>query len=100
MENITKFVTDNFKIILIVSVFLINQYIQNVNNSNAIKELRARQDMYDMKLAEQYKNIDALKLDKAVFEATTDKISDQISFISEGMKEMRSDIKELLKNKR
>jgi hypothetical protein len=43
-----------------------------------------------------YKRIDAIKLDKAVFEANMT----QFTSIQTDLREMRSDIKELLKDKR
>ena len=50
----------------------------------------------ELKLDDQYKKIDAIKLDKTVFEATMT----QFTSMRDDLKEVRSDVKELLKNKR
>ena len=50
----------------------------------------------ELKIEDQYEKIDAIKLDKAVFEATMA----QFTSMRSDLREMRNDIKELLKAKK
>lgn len=74
--------------------FIVTMYVQHVNNTTRVNELMARCDNLEHKIEDQYKRIDAIKLDKTVFEATMT----QFSSIQSDLREMRADIKELLKN--
>ena len=60
-----------------------------------IAELQGKCVDLETKIADQYDRINAIKLDKAVFEATMT----QFTSIQYDLREMRADIKELLKNK-
>lgn len=93
-DKFRKFVEDNFKIIVTVFAFFITMYVQHTNNTARIAELQDKCVDLETKIADQYDRINAIKLDKAVFEATMA----QFSSIQYDLREMRADIKELLKN--
>lgn len=90
------FVLSNFKVLLLVVSFGITIYIQHINNITQIAELRDKYVKLDLKLQDQYERIDKIKLDKVVFEATMS----QFNSIQADIREMRSDIKELLQSRR
>lgn len=92
MENVKDFVVHNFKLLSIVLSFILTMYIQHVNNTTRISELTERCNALDRKIADQYDRIDAIKLDKAVFEATMT----QLGSMQSDIREMRNDIRELL----
>lgn len=95
-EKIKKFVTDNFKILVTIFAFLVTMYVQHTNNTSRISDLQDRCIALEVKIADQYERIDAIKLDKAVFEANMA----QFASIQTDLREMRADIKELLKNQK
>ncbi|MFR9542950.1 MAG: hypothetical protein SNH27_14100 [Rikenellaceae bacterium] len=94
MTQVKDFLQNNTRVVLIVVSFVVTIYVQHVNNTARIEELSQRCISLDHKLEAQYEKIDAIKLDKAVFEAT---MTQFVSIQSE-LREMRSDIKELLKS--
>ena len=96
MNSIKEFVQQNFRIIVTVGAFLVTMYVQHVNNTNQITQLQEKCNALEVKIADQYERIDAIKLDKAVFEATMT----QFVSIQSDLREMRGDIKELLKNQK
>lgn len=93
MTQIKEFVNDHFKSVMVIISFLMTMYIQHVNNTNKINELSNKCSTLELKLDDQYKKIDAIKLDKTVFEATMT----QFTSMRDDLKEVRSDVKELLK---
>lgn len=95
MSLVKNFVIENFKILVMISVFIVTMYVQQLNNTAHIVELKEKSSLLELKLQDQYEKIDAIKLDKAVFEATMA----QFASIGTDIREIRSDIKELLKNK-
>ncbi|WP_157355054.1 hypothetical protein [Parabacteroides distasonis] len=60
---------------------------------NKLQELDHRYKTLEIKVDDQYKKIDAIKLDKSVFEATMI----QVTAIRDDIKEIRSDIKSILR---
>lgn len=96
MTQFKEFVLANFKTIVAILSFAVTMYIQHVNNTAQVAELKLKCSTLESKIEDQYERIDAIKLDKAVFEATMT----QFTSIQTDLREMRSDIKELLKNKR
>ena len=70
MEQLKEFVLKHFKVITVVLTFVLTMYIQHLNNTRQIEELITRCEVLDTKIKDQYERIDAIKLDKAVFEAT------------------------------
>ncbi len=95
-EKIKMFVKDNFKIIVTIFAFLVTLYVQHLTNTTRINRLEEQCAKLEVRIADQYDRIDAIKLDKAVFEATMT----QFSSIQSDLREMRADIKELLKTQR
>lgn len=96
MTQLREFVLNNFKTLAIVLSFAVTMYVQHVTNIQRINELTIRCSSLELKIEDQYDKIDAIKLDKAVFEATMT----QFTSMRTDLREMRKDIKELLKNMR
>lgn len=93
MSKVKEFVLGNYKVLGLIISFVVTMYVQHMNNISQILELKERCVKLELKLQDQYDRIDAIKLDKAVFEATMT----QFTSIQTDLREMRSDIKELLK---
>ena len=91
MSQVRTFVTENFKFLVVIISFLVTMY-----NTSHIAELTIRCQSLESKIQDQYDKIDAIKLDKAVFEATMT----QFTQMRSDLQEMRADIKELLKNQK
>lgn len=96
MPQIKEFISDNIKSLTIIASFLISMYVQHLNNIARIEALSDRCSRIELRLEDQYKKIDAIKLDKTVFDATMQ----QFTSMQEDLKEMRRDIKEILNNSR
>lgn len=96
MNQLKEFLFTNFKSLTIVLSFIITMYVQHVNNTSKIIELSTKCTGLELKIEDQYEKIDAIKLDKAVFEATMA----QFTSMRSDLREMRNDIKELLKAKK
>lgn len=96
MGDVREFVVHNFKLLSVVLSFILTIYIQHVNNTARITELTDRCNALDVKIADQYDRIDAIKLDKTVFEATMT----QLGSMQSDIREMRNDIRELLMRQR
>lgn len=94
MTQLREFVLNNFKTLAIVLSFAVTMYVQHVTNIQRINELTLRCSSLEIKIEDQYQKIDAIKLDKAVFEATMT----QFTSMRSDLREMRTDIKELLKS--
>lgn len=95
MNKVKEFVLSNYKVLALVVSFVVTMYVQHINNTTQIVELKGQCIKLELKIQDQYDRIDAIKLDKAVFEATMT----QFTSIQTDLREMRSDIKELLKKK-
>lgn len=94
MEQLKEFVLKNFKVITVVLTFMLTMYIQHLNNIREIEELNSKCKVLEEKIAGQYERIDAIKLDKAVFEATMT----QFIVVQNDLHEIREDIRALLKH--
>lgn len=94
MEQFKQLVIKHFKVISVVLSFMLTMYIQHQNNIRQILELAARCDKLDTRIQDQYERIDAIKLDKAVFEATML----QFNSIQSDLHEIREDIRSLLEH--
>lgn len=94
MEQLKNFATRHFKMIAVVLSFVLTVYIQHVSNTNQIAELRIKCNTLDARIKDQYDRIDAIKLDKTVFEATMM----QLTSVQNDLHEIRADIRELLKS--
>jgi len=96
MTQLKEFVLTNFKALVLVLSFIVTMYVQHASNTAHITELQSKCATLEAKIEDQYRKIDAIKLDKAVFEANMT----QFASIQTDLREMRNDIKELLKNRR
>jgi len=96
MSTVKEFVLNNFKTLVIIVSFIITIYVQHITNVNQIADLNTKCISLELKIQDQYEKIDAIKLDKTVFEATMT----QFTSIQTDLREMREDIKELLKNQK
>lgn len=96
MSTLKDFLTNNTRSLIVVVSFIVTMYVQHINNITHIQELTSKCKALELKIADQYDRIDAIKLDKAVFEATMT----QFVSIQTDLREMRSDIKELLKSQK
>lgn len=96
MKQVKEFIENNFRSLIIVVSFVVTMYVQHVNNTTRIVELTNRCVTLELKIEDQYDRIDAIKLDKVVYETTMQ----QFTTMQTDLREMRSDLKELLKNKR
>lgn len=92
MTPVKEFILSNFKTLFLILSFVLTMYVQHMNNTAQIGELKSKCAGLELKIQDQYDRIDAIKLDKAVFEATMT----QFTSIQTDIREMRSDIKELL----
>ena len=92
MKNL---IMNNLRLVITIICFLITLYIQHIENMNKLQELDHRYKTLEIKVDDQYKQIDAIKLDKSVFEATMI----QVTAIRDDIKEIRSDIKSILREK-
>ena len=90
MNQLKEFLFTNFKSLTIVLSFIITMYVQHVNNTSKIIELSTKCTGLELKIEDQYEKIDAIKLDKAVFEATMA----QFTSMRSDLREMRNDINE------
>ncbi|WP_288612565.1 hypothetical protein [uncultured Bacteroides sp.] len=87
---------ENLRTIAVALSFAVTVYVQHVVNTKHIEEMTLHINVLEAKVQDQYDRIDAIKLDKTVFEATML----QFSNLQTDIREMREDIKELLKNSR
>ena len=92
MEPFKEFILRNFKMLSVMLSFIVTIYIQHVGNIARINELTVRCDNLELRIKNQYEKIDAIKLDKAVFEATMT----QLALMQSDLREMRGDIRALL----
>lgn len=93
---IKTILSENFRTIMVALSFAVTVYVQQVVNTKHIEEMTMHINVLEAKVQDQYERIDAIKLDKAVFEATIT----QLTSLQTDIREMRKDIKELLKNSR
>ena len=85
MTQLREFVLNNFKTLAIVLSFAVTMYVQHVTNIQRINELTLRCSSLEIKIEDQYQKIDAIK---------------QFTSMRSDLREMRTDIKELLKSMR
>ena len=95
MTTVKDFFADNYRSLLVIFSFIITFYVQHITITSRIAELTERCATLEVKIEDQYDKINAIKLDKAVFEATMT----QFVSIQTDLREMRGDIKELLKQR-
>ena len=95
MQNAIEFLTKNFKIILMIGGVCVTFYVQSVTNTKTIGDLQEKTVYFEKKLSQQDEQINDLKIDRAAYKSTVE----QVSLIREDIKELRSDVKELLKKR-
>lgn len=95
MTTFKDFFAGNYRSLFVIFSFIITIYVQHITNTSRIAELTDRCATLEVKIEDQYDKINAIKLDKAVFEATMT----QFVSIQTDLREMRGDIKELLKQR-
>lgn len=95
MTTVKDFFADNYRSLFVIFSFIITIYVQHITNTSRIAELTERCATLEVKIEDQYDKINAIKLDKAVFEATMT----QFVSIQTDLREMRGDIKELQKQR-
>mgnify|MGYP007007772812 FL=1 len=61
MKNL---IMNNLRLVITIICFLITLYIQHIENMNKLQELDHRYKTLEIKVDDQYKKIDAIKLDK------------------------------------
>lgn len=93
MTKLKDFILENFRTLGVMLSFIITMYVQHITNTAKIDELTNKCTTLEIKIEDQYEKIDAIKLDKAVFEATMT----QFTSMRSDIREMRADIRELLK---
>ena len=93
MEQFKEFVIKYFKVIVVVLSFSLTLYIQHINNTAQIARLETKCAGMETEIKNQYDRINAMKLDKSVFEATMM----QLNTLQKDLHEIRADIRELLK---
>ena len=71
MEQFKEFVIKYFKIIVVVLSFSLTLYIQHINNTAQIAKLETKCAGMETEIKNQYDRINAMKLDKSVFEANS-----------------------------
>lgn len=91
-----NFLLNNLKLVVMIVCFFVTLYIQHTENISKLKELDHKYNLLEIKVDAQYKKIDDIKLDKSVFEATMT----QVTAIRDDIKEIRSDIKSILREKK
>ena len=74
-------------------LYTLTLYIQHINNTAQIAELETKCAGLEATIKDQYDRINAMKLDKSVFEATMM----QLNTVQNDLHEIRADIRELLK---
>lgn len=90
-----NFIMNNLRLVVTIICFLITLYIQHIENMSKLQALDHKYNTLEIKIDDQYKKIDAIKLDKSVFEATMI----QMTAIRDDIKEIRNDIKSILREK-
>lgn len=85
-DGVQKFVVDNFKVIVSCVTFVFAFYVQYQMNMMRVAHLESQIITLNAQLETQYQKLDAIKLDKSVFEATTK----QWASMSQDIREIRN----------
>lgn len=96
MDKTTQFIVDNYKSIVVVVSFMIGLYIQHVANTAEIEALHKENIEINQRLNMQYEKLDAMKLDKSVYEAQMKQIYD----MSDDIREIRRSVENLMRDKK
>lgn len=96
MDKTFDFIVKNFKVIAICITFFVGLYVQHRVNTQRITNLEIEYKALNTKLDSQYQKIDAIKLDKSVFEASLR----QFQSMGDDIREIRDNLNEVLENKK
>lgn len=93
-DKTASFITQNFKLIVTITTFLVGLYIQHQANTMEIERLQREIARIDGRLDAQYSRLDDVKLDKTVFEATIQ----QFSTMSNDIRDIRLTLEDMMAN--
>ena len=93
---IKTILTENLRTILVALSFAVTLYVQHVVNTQHIEEMNTHIAVLEHKVQDQDDRIEAIKLEKKVFEDTRLQLASHPTDI----RETRRDTKALLKNRR
>lgn len=89
-----EIISKNFQVVMVIIGMIGTVYASSKLHTAQIEDLNKKIATLEVRLENSYKKIDEIKLDKAVFHATMS----QLSPIQDELRELRADIKEILKN--
>lgn len=93
MDKTATFIAQNFKTIASYVGFVLAFYVQYQVNMIRVTQLENEIVKMHAQLDTQYQKLDAIKLDKSVFEATTK----QWASMSQDIREIRNTLEDVLK---
>lgn len=93
MDKTATFIAQNIKMIASCIGFILALYVQYQVNMVRVTQLENEIVKMHAQLDTQYQKLDAIKLDKSVFEATTK----QWSSMSQDIREIRNTLEDVLK---
>lgn len=96
MDKTATFIAQNFKTIASCVGFVLAFYVQYQVNMLRVTQLENEIVKMRAQLDTQYQKLDAIKLDKSVFEATTK----QWASMSQDIREIRNTLEDVLKEGR
>lgn len=92
MDKVKNFFIDNPKLIVVTLGACLGLYVQHLNNIQKIDMLEAKHKILEQRIADNYKQLDQIKLDKQTFETYTATVSDmKVSIL-----DIQKDIKTIL----
>lgn len=87
-------ISKNFQVVMVILGMIGTIYVSSKLHTVQIDGLNKKINSLEIRLEDSYQKIDEIKLDKAVFQVTMS----QLSPIQEELRELRADIKEILKS--
>lgn len=87
-------ISKNFQVVMVILGMIGTIYVSSKLHTVQIEDLNKKINSLEIRLEDSYQKIDEIKLDKAVFQVTMS----QLSPIQEELRELRADIKEILKS--
>lgn len=87
-------ISKNFQVVMVILGMIGTIYVSSKLHAVQIEDLNKKINSLEIRLEDSYQKIDEIKLDKAVFQVTMS----QLSPIQEELRELRADIKEILKS--
>lgn len=96
MDKTATFIAQNFKTIAGCVTFVLGFYVQYQVNMVRVTQLENEIVKMNAELDTQYQKLDAIKLDKSVFEATTR----QWASMSQDIREIRNTLENVMQKER